>query len=78
MITGTSSVGNQTISLTYVDGGAQGFEIAQVPVAANGSWTLDVRNVTGTSDATTLVPRPTRIRATSGLTGSATIAIKYQ
>src|SRR5207248_2185317 len=66
VITGTSSVGSQTLSISYVDGALPGFAFAtDVQVAANGTWALDVRNVTGNVDPTTLAPRPTRIRATS-------------
>jgi hypothetical protein len=79
VVTGTSSVGNQTISLSYVDGALPGFEFAtDIQVAAGGTWKIDARDVSGNEDPTTLTPQPTRIRATSDLTGSGTIAIKFQ
>ena len=70
---------NQTITLTYVDGSAAGFVLAtDIAVDAAGAWKIDIRNVTGTANPTTLgAGRPTRIRATSAFTGSGTIAIKY-
>jgi hypothetical protein len=74
-VTGTSSVPNQTISLTYDNGAAAGYEFGTVQVDGTGAWTLDIRGVSGTDDPTTLNPRPTRIRATSSLTGSGTIGL---
>jgi hypothetical protein len=75
VVTGTSSAPNQIISLTYDDGSARGFEFAQAQVDALGAWTLDIRGVTGQENPTTLAVRPTRVRATSSLTGSGTVTL---
>jgi len=75
VVTGSSNVPNQTISLTYVDGSAAGYEFGVAQVDALGAWTLDIRGVTGNDDPTTLAIRPTRVRATSSLTGSGTVGV---
>jgi len=75
VVTGTSSAPNQSISLTYVDGSVPGHEFGTATVDALGAWTLDIRGVTGDDDPTTLAVRPTRIRATSSLTGSGTVGL---
>ena len=51
------------------------FEFAQAQVDALGAWTLDIRGVTGNENPTTLAVRPTRVRATSSLTGSGTVTL---
>jgi hypothetical protein len=77
VVTGTSSAPNQTISLTYDDGSLRGYEFAQAQVDALGAWTLDIRGVAGNDDPTTIPvgTRPTRVRATSSLTGSGTVTL---
>ncbi|MFL5291263.1 MAG: cadherin-like domain-containing protein [Myxococcales bacterium] len=78
VISGSDDQPNQLIHLTYVDGPNGGFEIGTVQAGANGTWTFDTRNVSGISDPTTLNPQPTRIRATSALGGTGTVAITYR
>jgi len=78
VVTGTTSVPNQTISLSYVNGTAAGRVIGTVPVDALGNWTLDIRNVTGADDPTTLPARPTVLKATSSFAGAATVNITYK
>jgi hypothetical protein len=78
VISGTGSAPDQTISLTYEDGSAAGFEVGQALVTVTGAWTLDIRGVTGTENPTTLTTRPTRIRGTSSLTGTGTVVIQYK
>jgi hypothetical protein len=78
VVTGTTSVPNQTISLSYVNGSAAGRIIGTVPVDALGNWTLDIRNVTGADDPTTLPQRPTVLKATSSFAGAATVNITYK
>jgi hypothetical protein len=76
VVTGSSNVPNQTISLTYDDGSATGHEFGVATVDALGAWTLDIRGVTGLDDPTTVTPvQPKRIRATSSLTGSGTVGL---
>jgi hypothetical protein len=76
VVTGSSNVPNQTISLTYDDGSATGHEFGVASVDALGAWTLDIRGVTGLDDPTTVTPvQPKRIRATSSLTGSGTVGL---
>jgi len=80
VVTGTTSVPNQTINLTYVNGGAlvAGHSIGTVPVDALGNWTLDIRGVTGLDDPSIQVPRPTTLKATSSFAGASTVAITYK
>jgi hypothetical protein len=78
VISGTGSAPNQTITLTYVDGTVAGFVLGTAPVTVTGAWTLDIRGVTGTEDPTTLKKQPTKIRGTSSLTGTGTVAIQYK
>jgi hypothetical protein len=78
VVTGTTSVPNQTITLSYVNGTAAGHVIGTVPVDALGNWTLDIRGVTGLDDPTTLASRPTTLKATSSAKGSATVTITYK
>jgi hypothetical protein len=78
VVTGTTSVPNQTITLSYVNGTAAGRVLATVPVDTLGNWTLDIRNVTGQDDPTTLAARPTTLKATSSAKGSATVTITYK
>jgi hypothetical protein len=73
VVSGTTSVPNQTISLTYVNGTATGWSIGNVPVDTLGNWTLDIRNVTGNDDPTTVGAKT--LKATSSSGGSATVAI---
>jgi len=73
VVSGTTSVPNQTISLTYVNGTAAGWSIGNVPVDTLGNWTLDIRNVTGNDDPTTVGAKT--LKATSSSGGSATVAI---
>src|SRR4051812_33223152 len=76
VVTGSSNVPNQTISLTYDDGSATGHEFGIATVDALGAWTLDIRGATGLDDPTTVTPvQPKRIRATSSLTGSGTVGL---
>jgi hypothetical protein len=74
VITGRTSVPNQTITITYADGAAVGSQIGTAQADAAGNWILDLRGVTGALDPTTLNPRPTRVRATSPLGGTGTLA----
>jgi hypothetical protein len=78
VVTGTTSVPNQSINLTYVNGTAAGWSIGTVPVDALGNWTLDIRNVTGNDNPTTLAARPTTLKATSSAGGSSTVTITYK
>ncbi|MFL5454174.1 MAG: Ig-like domain-containing protein, partial [Myxococcales bacterium] len=78
VVTGTTSVPNQTINLTYVNGAAAGHSIGTVPVDALGNWTLDIRNVSGLDDPSTLNPRPNVLKATSSFAGAATVGITYK
>jgi hypothetical protein len=78
VITGSDDQPNVLIHLTYVDGPNPGFEIGTAQAGANGTWTFDNRNFSGTFDPTTLKPQPTRIKATSSLGGMSTIAITYK
>ncbi|MFL5248191.1 MAG: Ig-like domain-containing protein [Myxococcales bacterium] len=78
VVTGTTSVPNQTINLTYVNGAAAGHSIGTVPVDALGNWTLDIRNVSGLDDPSTLTPRPNVLKATSSFAGAATVGITYK
>lgn len=75
IVSGASSIPDQLITITYEDGPAAGVTLGTARGDANGNWTLDVRGVSGVLDPTTLVPRPTRIRATSALGGSGTAVI---
>ena len=77
VVTGTTSVPNQTINLTYVNGTAAGWSIGNVPVDTLGAWTLDIRTVVGNDDPTTLASRPVTLKATSSSGGSATVTITY-
>src|SRR4051812_579773 len=78
VVTGTTSIPNQTITLTYVNGTAAGWSIGNVLVDTLGNWTLDIRNVTGNDDPTTLASRPVTLKATSSAGGSATVTIAYK
>ncbi|HVI22415.1 MAG TPA: hypothetical protein VM691_02970, partial [Myxococcales bacterium] len=78
VVTGTTSVPNQSINLTYVNGTLPGWSIGTVAVDALGNWTLDIRNVTGNDDPTTFLKRPTTLKATSSVGGSATVTITYK
>jgi hypothetical protein len=78
VVTGTTSVPNQSINLTYVNGSAAGHSIALVPVDTLGNWTLDIRNVSGLDDPTTLPSRPVVLKATSSFAGAATVNITYK
>ncbi|MFL5442980.1 MAG: Ig-like domain-containing protein, partial [Myxococcales bacterium] len=78
VVTGTTSVPNQSINLTYVNGSAAGHSIGTVPVDTLGNWTLDIRNVTGADDPTTLPVRPNVLKATSSFAGAATVNITYK
>jgi hypothetical protein len=78
VVTGTTSIPNQTITLSYLNGTAAGHVIGTVPVDALGNWTLDLRGVTGLDDPTTLQSRPTTLLATSSARGSATVTITYK
>ncbi|MFL5399252.1 MAG: cadherin-like domain-containing protein [Myxococcales bacterium] len=78
VVTGTTSVPNQSINLTYVNGTLPGWSIGTVAVDALGNWTLDIRNVTGNDDPTTFLKRPTTLKATSTAGGSATVTITYK
>jgi Bacterial Ig domain len=78
VVSGTTSVPNQTINLTYVNGTAAGHSIGTVPVDGLGNWTLDIRGVTGLDDPTTLAARPNVLKATSSFAGASTVAITYK
>jgi hypothetical protein len=78
VVTGTTSVPNQSIDLTYVDGSAAGHSIATVAVDSFGNWTLDIRGASGLDNPTTLPVRPTTLKAASSFQGSATTAITYK
>jgi hypothetical protein len=78
VVTGTTSVPNQSINLTYVNGSAAGHSIGTVPVDTLGNWTLDIRNVTGLDDPTTLPVRPNVLKATSSFAGASTVGITYK
>jgi hypothetical protein len=78
VVTGTTSVPNQNLTISYADGSAAGFVLATVPVDALGNWTLDIRGVTGTQDPTTLAVRPKSLKTTSSFGGVATTAITYK
>jgi len=78
VVTGTTSVPNQSINLTYVNGSAAGHSIGTVPVDTLGNWTLDIRNVTGLDDPTTLPSRPVVLKATSSFAGASTVQITYK
>jgi Bacterial Ig domain len=77
-VTGTGTAPGATIHITYDNGGPgiAGLEIGTAVVDALGNWTLDTTGNTGLLDPTTIpvAQRPTRVRATSSLNGSATIA----
>jgi hypothetical protein len=74
-VSGTDSVPNQLITITYADGPAAGVVVGRTTGDAAGAWTFDVRGVSGVLDPTTLNPRPTRVRATSPLGGSGTVTL---
>ena len=57
---------------------AAGHSIGTVPVNVFGNWTLDIRGVTGLDDPTTLLKRPTSLKATSSFGGAATVTITYK
>jgi hypothetical protein len=78
VVTGTTSVANQTLTLSYVNGQAAGHVLATVPVDNLGNWTLDIRGVTGLDNPTTLLPKPTNLKATSSAGGSAVTLITYK
>ncbi|MFL5415800.1 MAG: Ig-like domain-containing protein [Myxococcales bacterium] len=78
VVTGTTTVPNQTITLTYVNGTAAGRVLATLPVDAFGNWTMDIRGVTGADDPTTLLVRPTQLRGTSSAKGTSTVVITYK
>jgi hypothetical protein len=78
VVTGTTSVPNQTVTLTYVNGVAAGHVLATLPVDTFGNWTMDIRGVTGLDDPTTLLVRPTQLRATSTAKGTSTVVISYK
>src|SRR4051812_482878 len=78
VVTGTTSVPNQTITITYVNGSAAGHAIGTIPVDTLGNWTLDIRGVTGLDDPTTLPFRPNVLKATSSFAGAATVNITYR
>ncbi|MFL5458125.1 MAG: hypothetical protein ACJ78X_17125, partial [Myxococcales bacterium] len=78
VVTGTTSVPNQTITITYVNGSAAGHAIGTIPVDTLGNWTLDIRGVTGLDDPTTLPVRPNVLKATSSFAGAATVNITYR
>jgi Bacterial Ig domain len=73
VITGRTTVPNQTITISYADGPAVGFQIGTAQADGAGNWILDIKDVTGSANPTTLNPRPTRVRATSSLGGSGTL-----
>jgi hypothetical protein len=54
---------------------ACGFETM---AGALGSWTLDIRGVTGLADATTLPACPNALAATSSFAGASTVGITYK
>jgi len=78
VVTGTTSVPNQTITLTYLNGTAAGHVLATLPVDTFGNWTMDIRGVTGLDDPTTIPVRPTQLRAASSAKGTATVVITYK
>jgi hypothetical protein len=81
-VTGASNVSaGQVIKITYANGTAKGTEIGTAVVSGTGTWALDVRDVTGLLNPTTIsnVPggsRPTQVTATSELGGTATVTFR--
>jgi hypothetical protein len=75
VVTDATSVPDQTLNLTYLNGTAAGHSIGTVPVGALGNWTFDLR---GLDDPTTLLARPNVLEATSSFAGASTVSITYE
>lgn len=81
-VSGTSNVSaGQVIRITYANGTVKGTLIGTATVTGTGTWALDIRDVTGVLNPTTIsnVPagsRPTQVTATSELGGTATVTFR--